>query len=144
LCATRSIGIALQALLDEPPDLLVLDAWQRVAVGLERLVVAAEPAKHVGACEVERQGGFEDPRALDAVQELEGLGWAGSERDGHGAIQLDDGRLLVAEQLIVQHAYLPPIRGRRGRSLGMDGRDRTLDLIRSRPTHAERLLDEPS
>jgi hypothetical protein len=83
-------------------------------------------------------------RALDAVEQLDGDQWARSERDRHRAIQLDDGGSLVAEQLIVEEDELPPVRGRSLRGLGMDRRDRALDLIRTRPPLAERLLTDRS
>src|SRR6185436_17590779 len=108
------LAILVQPAFYEPTDLFVLRARQSGEVGLARLVATAEPAKHVCAREVERQVAFENARALDAVEELQGLGRVISERDRNGSIQFDDGRSLVTEELIVEHSNLTPVRFCRG------------------------------
>src|SRR5262245_20180005 len=139
-----SASAVVRPLLDEPANPLVLSERQRAPVALPRFVAAAEPTKQIGASKVERRVLLQGAATLDALEQFQGLDRADREGDGHGPIQLDDGRAFVPQQLIVQDGNLAPIRVRRGRCFRMDRRDRTLDLVGAGPPHAERLLDEPN
>src|SRR5688500_3989624 len=134
--------VLVQALFDEPAHLLVLHTRQRVAVGTQSFVAAAEPAEHVGTGKVERYVVLQSAGGCEAVEQLQSLERACSERDRNRAVQLDDGGSLVAQELVVEHTELGPIGRCGGWGLGVDGGDRTLDLIRAGAPHAERLLDE--
>src|SRR5262249_22980801 len=83
--ALLSPGV-VQPLLDEPTNLFIWSERQCTLVALQRLVVAAEPAEHIGASEVERRVLFQGAGALDVLEQRKALDWAYRERDGNGPI----------------------------------------------------------
>src|SRR5262245_16684948 len=134
----------MQLPLDEATNLLIWSEEQCTLAALHGLVVAAEPAKHIGASEVKRRVVFQCAAAVDVLEQRKALDWAYREGDGNGPIQLDDGRALVVQELFVQDGNLPPIRVRGRRCLGMNRRNRTLNLIGTWPPHPKGTLDVPN
>src|SRR5579872_4604986 len=133
----------VESLRDESTYLLVLRERERAAVALLRLVASAESTEHVGASEVKGRVPLQGACGPCLRQELQTFGRCHREGDGDGAIQLDDGRALVAKKLLVEDGDLPPVRLCGLRCFGVHRRNRTLDLVRPWTPHAERLFDEP-
>src|SRR5262249_3297116 len=134
----------MQAFFDESANLFIGRKRQCALIAFARLLVAAEPQKHVGTRDVERRVLFQSTGTPNVFKQRQAFEWANGEREGHGPIQLDDWRALVAQKLFVQDRDLPPIRLRRRRCFCMDGGNRALDLIGPGPTHQKRAFDEPN
>src|SRR5262245_53750309 len=91
----------VQPLPDEAPNLFIWSEGQCTLVALQGLLVAAEPAKHIGASKVEWRVLFQRAGALDVLKQGKSLDRADCEGDGNRPIQLNDGRTFIAQELFV-------------------------------------------
>src|SRR5262245_38466351 len=134
----------VHSLVDKPTHSIIRSEGQCTPVGLQCLVVAAEPRQHVGSSEVERRILVQCASALDVLEQSKALDRTDCEGNGNCPIQLDDRCALVTQQLFVQDCNLSPIGVRCRRCLGMNRRNRALDLIGPGPPHPKGAFDEPN
>src|SRR5262249_14936598 len=139
----RSTTGFVKPLRDEPTNLLILCERQRASVAFPRVVIAAEPTKHIGLSKVEGRVVFQDSAALHAIEQIESRACAYREEVGSRRFRLEAGGRFVAREWVDQDGNLAQTRPRRGGCFGVPCRDRAWDLIRARSPQAKGLLDEP-
>ena len=116
---------------------------QRGPVGLARLLVAAEPAQEVGLGRRQVAVAGEPAVALQRLDLLQRSLGAGHHRHHHRAVQRHHRRRPDAQQRVVEHQQLRPIRLLVGRRLGVQRGDRGLQREAARRPRPQRGHDQP-
>src|SRR5215472_407514 len=127
---------------DEPP----LNGWRLQLdgrlVGLNRLLTSVQASEEVGPGDVELRPLLQLGVMRDGVEDDEAGRRSLRHGDRDGAVRLDDGGRLIADQLSVEQRDLAPVgRGRR-RGARVAGGDGGVQLVRARPAGPQGLLQD--